>query len=75
MRVSVDCQARAMPLLPGVRGANSVMKRSREFGKRPRMMVGTLVGTLACFIMFVHHYSNDRDDSSEQTPLIPHIQR
>lgn len=47
----------------GVRGADVVYKRAKHFGKRPRVVVGTVIGTFAFFCMFVSHYSASKDES------------
>ena len=46
------------------RGASSVGRAFSGADKKGRVLFGTFVGTLACFILFVSYYSEAQDDSS-----------
>eukprot|EP00966_Prymnesium_polylepis_P060563 1405449-Prymnesium_polylepis.1 len=48
----------------GARGADVVFKRTKHFARRPRVLVGTMIGTFAFFCLFVSLYSADKDESS-----------
>ena len=35
-----------------------------KLGTKPRVLFGTLLGTLSCFVLFIRHYGNIRDESA-----------
>ena len=42
--------------------------RGIKFGNKPHLVVGTMVGTLATYILFVRHYRMLNSDSGESRP-------
>ena len=34
----------------------------RRFARKPRILVGTFVGTIASYLFFVYHYTHEQDD-------------
>ena len=48
-------------------GGSSFGERRRKvsLGNKPRILVGTAVGTLATFVLFVKHYTEMLDDSGQ----------
>ena len=43
--------------------------RGIKFGNKPHLLVGTMVGTLATYILFVRHYRMLHSDGGEPAAL------
>jgi hypothetical protein len=38
-------------------------RRKVKLGSRPHLLIGTMVGTLAVFVLFLRHYTNLQSDN------------
>lgn len=43
-------------------------KPSRRFMRKPRVLVGTFVGSIAAYIVFFYHYTHEQDDDGTRAP-------